>query len=52
MKTIGTILIVIGALLLGLGGFIFIRELVFIQTAQQGMAIVTANESVNYTFSQ
>ncbi len=49
MKFTGTILVVIGILLIGLGGTIFIREQVFIRTAEQAVAVVTGNESVNYT---
>lgn len=49
MKFTGTILAVIGILLIGLAGIIFIREQLFIHSAEQAVAVVTGNESVNYT---
>ena len=49
MKITGIILAVIGILLVGLGGIIFVREQLFIRTAEQAVAVVTGNESVNYT---
>lgn len=49
MKNIGVIFFLIGIILIGLGGYIFVREQLFIQTAEQAIAVVTGNESVMYT---
>jgi len=49
MKIVGTVLAVIGIILIGSGGFIFVREQIFVHTAEQAVAVVTGNESVNYT---
>jgi len=49
MKIVGIILAGIGVVLIGLGGFIFAREQYFVRSAEQAVAVVTDNESVNYT---
>jgi len=49
MKIVGNILAGISIVLLALGGFIFAREQFFVHAAEQTVAVVTGNESVNYT---
>ncbi|MEP7135353.1 MAG: DUF3592 domain-containing protein [Chloroflexota bacterium] len=48
MKNIDVIFFSIGIILIGLGGTIFVREQLFIRSAEQAIAVVTGNESVSY----
>ncbi len=49
MRIVGAILAVIGILLVSLGGYLFVREQIFLHSAEQATAVVTNNESVSYT---
>ncbi len=48
MKIAGMILAIIGVLLLGLGGYLFVKERLFLQNAEQTTAVVTGNERYTY----
>jgi len=48
MKIAGTIVAIIGVILLGVGGYLFVKERLFLQTAEQTTAVVTGNERYTY----
>jgi hypothetical protein len=52
MKIAGVIAALIGVILLGLGGYLFVQEQLFLQTAEQATAVVTGNERHTYQSSE
>jgi|WetSurMetagenome_2_1015567.scaffolds.fasta_scaffold65414_2 hypothetical protein len=48
-KAIGIIAAILGILLVGLAGYLFLKEKLFLQTAEQSTATVTANIRHTYT---
>jgi Protein of unknown function (DUF3592) len=48
MKIAGVIVSIIGVVLLGVGGYLFVKEKLFLLSAQQATAIVTGNERYTY----
>ena len=48
MKIAGVIVSIIGVVLLGVGGYLFIKEKLFLLSAQQATAIVIGNERSTY----
>ena len=49
MKIAGFIIVFIGILLAGLGAYLFIKEQLFLRSAEQAMAMVTYNKRYTYT---
>ena len=49
MKIAGVIIAVIGILLVGLGAYLFVKEQLFLRSAEQATAVVTDNKRYTYT---
>ena len=49
MKITGIILAILGLLLAGLGGYLFVKQQLFLQSAEPATAVVTSNKLYTYT---
>jgi hypothetical protein len=49
MKITGIIIGLVGLVLLALGGYLFVKERLFLQTAEPTLAVVTENKRYTYT---